>query len=1003
MKIPHSHSSSFSYSLIITFSILFSCTYHDKENLPVQSRFNSATNLTSLAAGFISPPDNNRAWVYWYVMDGNLTCEGITTDLEAMKRAGIGGAILLEIDQNIPRGNTLMMSQEWVDHFKFIHEEASRLGIEITLNSGPGWTGTGGPWIKPEDAMQFIIADTMSITGGREVKVQLPQAKPLEPYFSYVYKITPEMDSTRKSYYTDAFTLAYPKPENDLSVIPNIANKAMYTPDGYTPVPYNSVPAATALDVEKCIDISKYVNNEGFLDWNALEGEWLVYRFGRTLTGMHTIPASKSAFGFECSKFDTSSLNRHFEAFLSPLIKATGLKKGEHKVGWNSLHIDSWEMCTQNWGRDFREQFKKRRGYDILPYLATIKGTVVGSREISERFLFDYRLTAQELVLENYIQHLKNTGDRYGFSFSNEAYGMLTINSVAYGAIADVPMCEFWTDDAYNMWFSVLQATSAAHLNNKPIVGAESFTSICGFLNPDTISWRMNPGNMKNMVDWAYSVGINRLDFHTYVFQPWLDKFPGMTMGGIGIHYQRTQTWWELSRAWHDYLARCQYMLRQGQPVADILYLMKEGAPESFAPPADALQGTAKMPYRKGYNFDGCDPGTLLNKAKVRNAKICFPGGMEYSILVLSNSETMTPELLKKIESLIKEGATVVGFAPKKSPGLTNYPRCDDEVANLSREIWKELASKTGSRNIGKGKLITPEVSDTLGTGFNQQYARYSSVSKILMEMDIQPDFESSVSLRYIHKRTGNMDIYMISNPGNRPVEANCIFRVNNKMASQWNAVSAKIAPASVSSTPDGRSEIALKLDADGSVFVVFSNGDSKLVSNTNSLWPELHEESVLKGPWIVEFQEKRGAPDSATFENLIDWSTSNTNGIKYFSGIAEYSSTFEIQGETLKDQDKIYLDLGRLAIMASVTINGKQVAELWKAPFVCDITQYVVAGSNNLKIAVANEWPNRMVGDLFAPANEKITFCTFSNITKEYKLLPSGLMGPVRILRDIP
>jgi hypothetical protein len=990
-------------SLLIAFSFLSNCSLSDNSNLPVQSRFASATDLKSLATGFNSPPDNTRAWVYWYVMDGNLTREGITADLEAMKRAGIGGAILLEIDQNVPRGNTLMMSQAWIDHFKFIHEEASRLEIEITLNSGPGWTGTGGPWIKPDDAMHFIVADTLSIKGGGEVKVLLPQAKPLEPYFSYVYKITPEMDSARKSYYIDVITLAYPKPKNGLSVIPNSANKAMYTPDAYTPVPYITAPATTTLDKDQCIDISQYVNKEGVLDWNAPDGEWLVYRFGLTLTGMHTIPAPKSTFGFECSKFDTSALNRHFEAYLEPLIKATGMKKGDHKAGWNSLHMDSWEMCTQNWGNDFADQFKKRRGYDIMPYLATITGAVVGSREISERFLFDYRLTAQELILENYIQHLKNAGERYGLSFSNEAYGMLTVNPVAYGAIADVPMCEFWTDDAYNMWFSVLQATSSAHLNNKPIVGAESFTSICGFLKPDTISWRMNPGNMKNMVDWAYSVGINRLDFHTYVFQPWLDKYPGMTMGGIGIHYQRTQTWWELSRAWHDYLARCQYMLRQGQPVADILYLMKEGAPESFAPPADALQGTAKMPYRKGYNFDGCDPGTLINKAKVRDGKISFPGGMEYSILVMPNSETMTPSLLKKIESLIKEGATVVGFAPQKSPGLTNYPRCDAEVANLSREIWKELAIYPGSRNIGKGKLMTPEVSDTLGIGYNQQYAKYANVSKILMEMGIQPDFESSISLRSIHKKSGSMEIFMISNPLNKAVEANCVFRIKNKKASLWNAVNTNIAPAIVTSTADGRSEITLKLDADGSVFVVFSDEDNKKVINTNSTWPKLQEEDVLKGPWFVQFQKKRGAPDSATFENLIDWSTSSTNGIKYFSGIAEYSNTFEIPGETLKGQDKIYIDLGRVAVMAAVTINGKPVAELWKAPFVCEITKYVKAGNNVLKIAVANEWPNRIVGDLFVPEKEKITFCTFSNITKEYKLLPSGLIGPVRILHSTP
>lgn len=996
-------------------------TGNPEDELPVQCRVESAADPVQLSKGFLTPPESARAWVYWFVMDGNLTREGIKADLEAMKRAGIGGAIFLEVNVGVPRGNVDFMSDEWIELFKYASQEAERLGIELTLISGPGWTGSGGPWVKPEDAMHFVVADSVSVSGGQKVTVQLPRPKPRPPYFGEG-NFTPEMKQQYDTFYSDLFVLAYPRPQQ-LAQIPEIDEKALYIRHPYTsrpntmpsvemPVQFPTVPADQVLDPKQCIDLTEYVDENGVLQWDAPEGEWIVYRFGRTLTGANTRPAPLPGVGFECSKMDTTAFNHHLEAFVGRLADAVGLKPGERKAGWNMLHIDSWEMGPQNWCDDFREQFEKRRGYDPLPYMAVISGVVVGNRELSERFLWDYRMTAQELVLENHARHLKRVAHRYGMGLSIEPYDMSPNNDIALGSIADVPMCEFWEkDDVFNSAFSCIEATSAAHINNRPIVGAEAFTSGIGTTPNDNKSWRMNPGNMKDQADWAYCIGINRFVFHRYAHQPWLDRFPGMTMGPYGVHYERTQTWWELSGAWHTYLARCQYMLRQGIPVADILYLTPEEAPFAFAAPTTALDGTQRMPFKRGYGFDGCDPETLIEKASVRDGKIVFPGGVEYSVLVLPNTRAMTLRLLEKVESLIESGAVVLGYAPVKSLGLTDYPACDERIAAKADKLWGELKNTSGEKTIGKGRLFAPAAEDSVGLepsdrGYIPPYVRYGVAANVLKQLGVRPDFESSVPLRYIHRKSGGMDIYMISNPTGDSIAPSCTFRVSGKQVTLWDAVQGKIAPAVADQSDEVTTTLNLDLEPHGSLFVIFADVPMDSICNTETLHPDLEPAVEVKGPWKVAFQEHRGAPDSARFDRLIDWSQHSDPGIRYFSGIADYDTSFELPAAE-SAQTKWYIDLGDVSVMARVVVNGETVTELWKAPYRCDITPYVKAGENRLQISVANEWPNRMAGDLLVDESERVTFSTYNNLKAgdklkaDFEFLPSGLMGPVRILRS--
>ncbi len=662
----------------------------------------------ALESGFRTPPPETRPGVYWYFMDGNLTREGMTADLEAMKEAGIGNLVFLEVNVGVPRGPVDFLSEEWQELFAHAVREAERLGIEITLGSGPGWAGSGGPWVKLEQSMQHLVAESIDVTGPAKFDAVLPRPAPREPYFGRA-PMSPEMLKQWESYYADVSVLAFPTPAAG-DKIADIDGKALYYRAPYSSrpgvKPYLPAlaeypePADAAIDRSQVIDLTDRLQPDGRLEWLVPPGNWTVMRFGRRNTGATTRPAPQPGLGFECDKLDAAAFDAHFDNYVGKLLKKVGPR--EKGRGWTMLHIDSWEMGSQNWTGAFREEFRNRRGYDLLPFLPTYTGRIVGSLELSERFLWDMRLTAQELVLKNHAGRLKELAHQHGFGLSIEPYDMNPNSDLDLGAVADVPMCEFWSEGyGFDAAYSVLEATSIAHTLGRPIVAAEAFTA------NSREAWKLFPGAVKNQGDWAFCMGINRFVYHTFAHKP-QGRRPGMVMGPYGVHWDRGQTWWPMASTYHEYVSRCQFLLRHGQTVADVLYLVPEGAPHVFRPPPSALEGAGSIRDRKGHNFDACSPMTLISKASVRDGQVVFPGGAAYRLLVLPAFDTMTPALLAKIKELGEAGATIVGSPPRKSPSLVDYPDCDQEVAAMAAEIWGEVRppADVRSRRVGKGRVV---------------------------------------------------------------------------------------------------------------------------------------------------------------------------------------------------------------------------------------------------------------------------------------------------------
>jgi hypothetical protein len=658
-----------------------------------------------LVNDFLTPPDSARPGVYWYFMDGNLNGKEMTADLESMKKVGIGNMLFLEVNVGVARGSVNFMSEPWLELLAQAVRNSERMGLDFTIGIGPGWCGAGGPWIKPEHSMQHLVSSEVQVKGPSKYQAVLPQPQQRGTAWN----------STASPFYQDVAVFAFPscKP-----VIPAIDEKALFFRDPYSSLsvkPY--LPTAASylepgptgtIDPKKMVEITSFLKPDGTLSWNVPAGDWTILRMGRRLTGASSRPAPEPGLGLETDKFDARVIEEHLDNYVGKLLQKIGPRGKQH--GLTTLHIDSWEAGAQNWTSSFLEEFKKRRGYDARPLLPVYTGRAVQTVELSERFLWDIRLTAQELVLQKHALTVKQWGRKNGLALSIEPYDMNPAGDLDLGSLADIPTGETWAPPGAATAYSCIEAASIGHVMGRPIIGAETFTSMGLF--------EAYPTSLKNQADWAFAIGINRLVFHTFAAQPLGDNVkPGMTMGNYGVCWNRNQTWWPMVKDFHTYVSRCSHLMRQGVAVSDVLYLTPEGAPHVFRAPADATEGGDLLPDKRGYGFDGCSPLMLNARASVKNGLIVFPGGSSYRLMVLPQFETMTPQFLRKIRDLVAQGATVVGAPPSKSPSLSAYPKCDAEVKALAQELWGTLnvPATITKRSFGKGVLywggqLTPDL-----------------------------------------------------------------------------------------------------------------------------------------------------------------------------------------------------------------------------------------------------------------------------------------------------
>ena len=914
------------------------------------SSLKPSTVLTasSLEQSFKTPPDSAKAWCYWWWFNGLASKEGITRDFEEMKKQGISGALLFDADtggDKVPPGPAFMGS-EWRELFKFAVSEADRLGITLTANMTRGWNA-GGPWVTPEHGIKKITCSERQFKGPGKANIVLPKSL------------------GRMRYYRDIAVLAHPLPDGV---------------SGKTEV----------WQRDHIVDLAQFMDAEGRLLWDAPDGNWSILRIGCQATGMRV---SKNTGAFEIDPMSAEAMDLHFANTGAKMIADAGPLAGKT---FQYLHIDSWEIRQPDWTARMPEEFLKRRGYDLtkwLPALCKGQGIQVDSAAATEAFLQDFRVTVCDLIAENYYGRLDALAKEGGLLGSHsEAGGPIGaphtywLDALKFHGTTAIPMGEFWIKRfdgntvSYERNHTIKQIASAAHIYGKEVCQAESFTAYQDAFASD-------PYKIKGAGDLAFCDGLTRMVFHQWIHQPDLDMVPGYwsrpwKTKEIGTKFGHTLTWWPMADGWLSYLARCQYMLRQGKFVADFAYLQDQRIPSYVVSrPGE----TPRCPT--GCDYDALHADVLL-QAVEKEARLQLQSGMSYRYLVLPPDALLTPETQKKIKELAEAGVQVIGSGYREGT-LEDILSADVQVPDV------------------EFRKASPN-------------ARFEK----------------------IHRRDGETDIYFISNQAVEESHSDVLFRVSGKQPELWNPVTGEIRELPEWREENGRTVVPMTFAAKESCFVVFRReGVRSKALGASGNFAEPVQVMDIGGPWEVAFDLKWGGPESIVFDELVDWTQRPEPGIRYYSGTATYRKVFSFHSSVLSNQNAggaspeivvsestpnnqhpttnaqrenpprlntehrtlntipLYLDLGTLSCIARVRLNGKDLGVVWTAPWRLEITDSVRSGENQLEVEVANHWTNRIIGDAKLLPEQRFTQTNVAS--KGMPLQPSGLLGRVRLLTE--
>ncbi len=1089
-----------------------------------------------LADAFENSGADAKPWVYWYWMNGNVTREGITADIEAMNRVGIGGAFLMCIGGPWDRPGLEKaydpLTPEWWDLVDHAFAEAERCGMKLGMSACDGWATAGGPFVDPEHAMKKVVWSISRLQGPTDAFTP-----PHPPLHAGTYQNSGHELTGERRFYRDIACFAFPAREGidqtmadyDFEVqtsIPDIRAEKLFdgdlrettvntnqngyiqvtfsqpftcrsvrmfvqadrwfpypyypasmdlltsedgtdfrlhhrfTPDQHgwqddgTPVTFR-IPEVTArffrfifdtdtlipismrfvgaerkylslteielssfpwidrfeakgayryrvspptpgelqsqysIALDEMVDVTGYLDSAGMLNWQAPAGEWNILRMGNTLTNNEN-ETGGGGIGLESDKLSKEATRIVFDGWLGEAIRRIGRQRADSVLAL--MHVDSWEAATQNWTDRFPEWFRQKRGYDMVPFLPALAGIPVESHLASESFLHDFRTTLIELLNENFYGELSRLARENGSAFSAEATAPVMVSDgMLHHKYVDRPMGEFWRDDPAPMDKpeDILEAVSGGHLYNRPIVQAEAFTDVDS-------KWYEHPFLLKKQGDFNFCRGINLFFLHVYVQQPFVDKKPGFTLGQTGMHFTRGQTWWEQSEAWIEYLTRCQSVLQQGHQVAQILAFTGMEIPRRALLPEQLYSDVPD-----GYRYLSINPDALLNEVRILDGAMSLPNGARHKVLMLPpepfhGNGLYTPAVMKKIQRLVKGGVIVLGPRPKGAAGLDDRDKADKQVKAIADRLWgPEQAGAASVNRYGKGMVYC---------GF--------SLEDVLKRENLIPDllFPSADSMDYIHKVAGSSHLWFVSNQRDIGRQVSGSFPITGRVPEIWDPVTTKKFRADYREI-EGRTEIQLDFAPHGSVFVVFPESPDPALETRQEL--ETQQSIPLQGNWRITFEENRGLEKDFTIETdqLVSLTTHADPNVKHFSGTAAYHLSFDLHSESGDSLHRFLLDLGRVADMARVIVNDRDMGLLWAPPFITDVTDALMSGENRLRIEVTNTWNNRIVFDMSLPKEERVSYFPhydqfpgagdqngFLIRSVDYNLRETGLIGPCRI-----
>lgn len=831
--------------------------------------------------------------------------------------------------------------------------EASDDGRQFrTIATVPGGGAVVNTVAFKENSARFFRATFRTLPPGPGLGFDIPGFKPPRPPTTFDIAELVLHTGARVNRFEEkaAFT---PLPELYSLATPEIADK-------------------DAVRKSSVVDLTSRMRSDGTLDWTPPTGQWVVLRLGYSLLGIMNHPASPEATGLEVDKLNRSYVKAYLDNYLGQYKDTVGPLMG--KRGLQYMITDSWEAGAQNWTDEMIAEFGKRRDYDMRPWLPVLTGRVVESAEASDRFLWDFRKTIADLTAEYHYDQITASLRERGmgrYTESHESGRALIADGMEVKRGADVPMSAMWTPGpgfpSLKYEADIRESASVAHIYGQNLVAAESLTAIGS-------AWSWSPETLKPTADLELASGLNRFVIHTSVHQPVSDKVPGLGLGPFGQWFTRHETWAEQAGPWLTYLARSCFMLQQGKFAADVIYFYGEDSNIT------ALFGDKSPAVPFGYNYDYVNSDALVNRLSVDGGRITTPTGISYRVLALDpNSRYMSLPILRKIRDLVNAGASVVGGKPIATPSLGDDQR---EFRAIVDGLW---GSGAGPNTYGKGKVYGSQ-----------------TLAEALAALQVVPDFaytkpQNDTNLLFVHRTLPDSEVYWVNNRHNRAEDLEATFRVEGKAAELWYPETGKTEPVAYR-IAQGRTTLRLRLNPNEAVFVVFRRAATE---QSRTLPREVETPlATLDGAWDVGFQPDRGAPAKITLDRLISWSESADAGVKYFSGTGTYTRVVNAPAEWFKSGSRLWLDLGDVKNLAEVVVNGKQLGIVWKTPFRVDVTDAMKVGANAVEVKVTNLWVNRLIGDQQPNVNRKYTYTTMPFYRADSPLFPSGLLGPVQLVR---
>ncbi|MFZ4412465.1 MAG: glycosyl hydrolase [Bacteroidales bacterium] len=1112
---------------------------------------------------FQTPPQSTKVHTWWHWMNGNISKEGISKDLESMKQQGIVQASIFDV--GLPSATLLDIPKvkfgtaEWYDMFRWSLREANRFGISIGFHNCGGWSQSGGPWITPESSMKQYGWSKTIVDGGKIIKTQLTQPPTRNDFYRDAMVVAFPISEPQNSYQTahpkvkfnnqeasalsdsnpmskidlkkgDSILISFSKLQtiNKVAFFPFIYNSEtrkterasinsqfslLTSSDGitftkikdlefvginkmimvefpetntkfYKLVCVNCPAAYTIGEIEllkgdedpsyspkitnllektqvvsaiqesqlelttensqkgiaanSVIDISSFVTPQGYLNWKAPRGRWGIIRFGYTTTGRKNVCSTFEGRGLECDKMDTAALNLHFNSFAGKLIKEAGSYNGNT---FKFLLIDSWEAYYQNWTKNFPEEFKKLRAYNITQWIPVLCGETVENTKLSEGFLHDFQLTISDMIAEKYYKHFAELCHKNQLELHAEViYGNTGeypfLDVLKSNNYVDMPMTEFWArpNSAQIIKYEAKSRPNPYSIfpqfstfeGNKKIIGTEAYT---GFAN-----YSESPFDLKPFGDEMFCSGINQMILHSNVHQP-TDNKPGLTLERYAAHFNRHNPWWEYSQDWLTYQARIQSVLQKGEPVADVVFYIGDKLPQSLS---KSIMNN--LPY--GFTAYPCNFDMLKNKAKVVDGKLSFGGSQKYTLLTLPDKTNMDLSTLKLIAQLVNNGLVLYGPKPLVMLSMQDIKNNEIEFNQLTEKLWGEsIENNVVNNKYGKGKVIWGK-----------------PIDKILNELKAIPDFTTNQNdpknIMYFHKKVGDEDVYFVFNQQNRTLNRELLFRMEGKTPEIWNAENGTICSPSIYATEQNQMRIPVTFNPYQSLIFVFKNGKpenfiskvslagkqlfpQKLLSDTiysipqvsftnnsnqfsteqtgNYIFTTNKNELLTKSltqPTIFTIENFKGIIEfypiykdtiqSVEISKLISLTEFVNPKIKYFAGKSKYTIVFDVPTDFVATNDSIVLNLGKIDATAEVRLNGQLLACLWQPNVNIPITN-LLKTNNILEVTVANVCRNRFIGDYIQYGSIK-SMWTSSPIeqflNKETSLKPSGLIGPIKLIQ---